>query len=142
MGSTDTDDIVSLLDSSWDGPMESGPDLTPSRSDHFFHGTTEHLEPGDTVLPVSKMTGEQRADIEKRANRTGVGQQNTDRAWATADPMQATEYGRNVYQVTPNSESPNLHRSGHVSDREGLTVKNRVPLLDALDHPQAHRNRQ
>lgn len=120
-------------------------DRTPSRSDQFFHGTVEHhLVAGDVITPVARMTPERRKEIQTSTQEglTTRGHHNTDRAWATADPFEAGGYGSSIYEVTPVSESPNFHSSGHISDPEGLTVKRKLGTLEQFDHPQAHKNRK
>lgn len=141
------DDFKALLDPVHvaDDSAEARGDRTPSRSDQFFHGTVEHhLATGDVITSVREMTPERRKEVQSSTTEGQFvrGHQNTDRAWATADPMEARNYGGSVYEVTPRSESPNFHRSGHISDPAGLTVKRKLSTIEQIDHPQAHRNRQ
>ncbi len=132
------DEILDLLKPSYSTPEDpSENDYTPSRRERFFHGTTEQYQPGDTVLPISRLPKEKRAEIESR----GRGNHNTDRAWATADPAEAASYGHRTYRVEPVSEQPGLHRSGHLSDRKGLRVVSEEDRLALINSQQWQRNK-
>jgi hypothetical protein len=98
------------------------------RADHFYHGTVEHLSPGDTVLPSSKA---------RKPLNHGIG--DPDMAYATKSEDSAWNYASlahdwhvnrvergpfphpRVYEVAPagaHEEDPNTpggsdHRSPH-----------------------------
>jgi|JI10StandDraft_1071094.scaffolds.fasta_scaffold549906_1 hypothetical protein len=66
------------------------------RSEHFYHGTTEHFAPGDTVLPASQHGG----------RVTFHSDTSPDQAYATESPDDAWDYAELSHAWKVNDSRP------------------------------------
>lgn len=86
-----------------------------ARDEHFYHGTVEHLTPGDTVLPASKAGVPLNHKISSK-----------DHAYATTDEMGAWDYaemahGWHVNRSQPPFKIPRVYEVEPLGEHEADT---------------------
>lgn len=94
-----------------------------AREEHFFHGTTEHLRPGDKILPVGQLRGKKPTFPHDTSREHAYATPHESSAWHYAEmSWHATDRGvPRVYQVTPLGD----HEPDPTHDQHGRYRNNR-----------------